>query len=77
MITLNRPQNRNAVNKFLAAELYEVFGEFDRDDTIKIAILTGKITIKRKNVNSYFFDLGSGDDAFCAGFDLKAFSSST
>lgn len=41
VITLNRPQARNAVNAATAEALFQAFGEFDRDDTLSVAILTG------------------------------------
>ncbi len=41
VITINRPQARNAVDSTTARALAEVFQEFDRDDTLDAAILTG------------------------------------
>ena len=41
VVTINRPEARNAVNSSTARALVEVFQEFDRDDTSDVAILTG------------------------------------
>jgi enoyl-CoA hydratase/carnithine racemase len=41
IITLNRPQARNAVNPETAVELRAAFKAFDKDDTQSVAILTG------------------------------------
>lgn len=41
VITLNRPQVRNAVNVATASALAQAFEEFDRDDSLSVAILTG------------------------------------
>lgn len=41
VITLNRPQVRNAVNAATAAALAEAFEIFDKDDSLNVAILTG------------------------------------
>ena len=41
IISINRPEVRNAVDPATATELYEAFLDFDRDDSAKIAILTG------------------------------------
>jgi enoyl-CoA hydratase len=41
LITLNRPEARNAVNGAAAAELYEAFDEFDKDDSAAVAVLWG------------------------------------
>lgn len=41
LVTLNRPESRNAVDSATAAELNRAFQEFDRDETLHVAILTG------------------------------------
>jgi enoyl-CoA hydratase len=41
IVTINRPQARNAVDFATAHTLAEVFQEFDRDETLDAAILTG------------------------------------
>jgi len=41
IVTLNRPQVRNAVNTATAAALAEAFAAFDQDDSLRVAILTG------------------------------------
>jgi enoyl-CoA hydratase len=41
VITVNRPERRNAVDAATAAALLAAFEAFDRDDTAHVAILTG------------------------------------
>jgi enoyl-CoA hydratase len=41
IVTINRPEVRNAVNKAAAAALAENFRRFDADDQLSVAILTG------------------------------------
>lgn len=41
VVTINRPEVRNAVDAVTAAGLVEAFRSFDQDDTLRIAILTG------------------------------------
>ena len=41
IITLNRPQVRNAINKATADALREAWLEFDADDSTRVGILTG------------------------------------
>lgn len=41
VVTINRPEARNAVNGLTAAALAEAFRAFEADDTLKVAILTG------------------------------------
>ncbi|MDD9909362.1 MAG: crotonase/enoyl-CoA hydratase family protein [Ahrensia sp.] len=41
IITINRPQRRNAVDRATGDRLYEAFQAFDQDDTVSVAILTG------------------------------------
>ena len=57
VITLNRPDARNAVNGALAEQLRAAIDRFEEDADAGVAILTGN------------------GQAFCAGMDLKAFSS--
>ena len=40
-VIMNRPEARNAVNGPAAAELYEAFDEFDKDDSAAVAVLWG------------------------------------
>lgn len=40
-ITLNRPEKLNAENPKLAEELIDVFGVVDRDDDVKVVVITG------------------------------------
>jgi len=55
VLTINRPEARNAVNGAVASALLDGYRRFEADGDAKILILTG-----------------AGDDAFCAGADLKA-----
>lgn len=41
IITLNRPQKRNAINEQMNKELFQAFGEVENDDQVKVMILTG------------------------------------
>ena len=41
-VTLNRPEKRNAVNCEVMCRLYDAWNELDRDDELRVAILTGK-----------------------------------
>src|SRR4051794_486334 len=41
IITINRPQAKNAVNGAVAAGLYASFERFDADPELRVAILTG------------------------------------
>src|SRR4051794_19393876 len=55
VITIDRPERRNAVDPNTADQLLEAYREFESDDDARILILTG-----------------AGEDAFCAGADLKS-----
>lgn len=41
VVTINRPEVRNAVNSATARKLGQAFVEFDNDDSLKVAVLTG------------------------------------
>src|SRR5215472_19055859 len=41
MVTINRPQARNAVDGATARELVDAFRRFDADESLYVAILTG------------------------------------
>ena len=41
LVTLNRPQKRNALSIALLAELARTLGEADRDDAVRCVVLTG------------------------------------
>jgi len=58
VISINRPERRNAVDRDCADALYAAFQAFDEDDTVSLAVLTGVAD-------------QDGKGAFCAGFDLK------
>jgi enoyl-CoA hydratase len=55
VLTINRPERRNAVDPDTADQLLERYREFEADDDARILILTG-----------------TGEEAFCAGADLKS-----
>ena len=55
LITINRPERRNAIGPVVSRELVDAWGRFRDDDEALVAVLTG-----------------AGDQAFCAGADLKA-----
>ena len=42
IISINRPERRNAVDKSTATDLYNAFLKFDNDNSLSAAILTGK-----------------------------------
>jgi enoyl-CoA hydratase len=54
LVTIDRPERRNAVDGETAAALLEAYERFTEDDA-RVMVLTG-----------------AGDEAFCAGADLKA-----
>jgi enoyl-CoA hydratase len=41
VITLNRPDQRNAINRPMCAQLWQAFEDFDKDPSVRVAILTG------------------------------------
>src|ERR687887_1558869 len=55
VITIDRPERRNAVDPSTADHLLEAYRSFESDDEARVMILTG-----------------AGDEAFCAGADLKS-----
>ena len=55
LVTIDRPERRNAVDGPTAAALLEAYERFAADDDARVMVLTG-----------------AGDQAFCAGADLKA-----
>jgi enoyl-CoA hydratase len=58
VVTIDRPERRNAIDGPTASELRKAFDRFCADDSARVLVLTG-----------------GGDDAFCAGADLKAIDS--
>jgi enoyl-CoA hydratase/carnithine racemase len=40
IVTINRPEVRNCVDRETAEALAEAFGGFDADDSLKVAVLT-------------------------------------
>ena len=55
VVTIERPERRNAVDGPTAELLGESYRRFEADDEARVLVLTG-----------------AGDEAFCAGADLKA-----
>jgi enoyl-CoA hydratase len=55
LVTIDRPERRNAVDGATAAALLEAYQRFATDGDARVMVLTG-----------------AGEDAFCAGADLKA-----
>ena len=55
LVTIDRPERRNAVDGETAAALLEAYERFAADDRARVMVLTG-----------------AGEQAFCAGADLKA-----
>ncbi len=41
VVTLNRPEKRNAVNSEVMCRLYDAWTRLDADDTLRVAVLTG------------------------------------
>lgn len=62
LITLNRPDARNAVNGELASDMEAVLDRFEEDDGVWVGVLTANTT-------------GHASPVFCAGADLKAINS--
>ncbi|HXW34137.1 MAG TPA: enoyl-CoA hydratase-related protein, partial [Acidimicrobiales bacterium] len=57
ILTINRPEARNAINAAVSTAMSDALDELESDDDCWVVILTG-----------------SGDKAFSAGMDLKAFA---
>jgi len=55
LLTINRPEARNAVNGAVASALLDGYRAFEGDAAARVLVLTG-----------------AGEQAFCAGADLKA-----
>jgi enoyl-CoA hydratase len=55
VITIDRPERRNAVDPNTADQLLEAYRRFEDDDGARVMVLTG-----------------AGEEAFCAGADLKS-----
>ena len=41
VLTINRPESLNAVNKPLHTELEDIFGDVARDEDVNVVVLTG------------------------------------
>jgi enoyl-CoA hydratase len=57
VLTMNRPERRNALNRDLFRAIGDAFVGAETDPDVRAIVLTG-----------------AGDEAFCAGMDLKAFA---
>jgi enoyl-CoA hydratase len=55
VVTIDRPERRNAVDPDTADQLLDAYRSFENDEEARVMILTG-----------------AGDEAFCAGADLKS-----
>src|SRR5919106_6315204 len=55
VITIDRPERRNAVDPNTADQLLDAYRRFEADDEARVMVLAG-----------------AGDEAFCAGADLKS-----
>lgn len=62
VITLNRPEARNAVNGDLASDMEAVLDRFESEDGVWVGVLTANTE-------------GQSNPVFCAGADLKAINS--
>ena len=40
-VTLNRPEKLNAFTGTMAADLYKSFAEYDKDDDVRVIVVTG------------------------------------
>lgn len=69
VMTMRRSEKRNAVNPAMAAELYDAFKRFDKDETACVALLHGEGLFMSSDCEQYFFCAGG---TFCGGFDLAA-----
>ncbi|MGH7813264.1 MAG: enoyl-CoA hydratase-related protein [Candidatus Binataceae bacterium] len=58
-ITLNRPERMNAYTGQMGAELHQAFYEFDRDDSVRVIVVTGAGRAFCAGA-----DLGTGGDTF-------------
>src|SRR5262245_14661468 len=55
VLTIDRPERRNAVDPATADQLLDAYRQFELDSEARVLVLTG-----------------AGEDAFCAGADLKS-----
>jgi len=61
ILTLNRPQRLNAINRIVLTEIDAALDEIERDDAIRVFLITGA-------------PRADGRPCFSAGFDLKSVS---
>jgi enoyl-CoA hydratase len=57
VITIDRPERRNAVDAATAAALAEAWERFDHDDSLRVAILTGAAGVFSSGADLVAFDL--------------------
>ena len=50
IVTIDRPERRNAVDSVTAGLLFEAFEAFDADDSASVAVLTGvgRVLLRRR-----------------------------
>jgi enoyl-CoA hydratase len=60
VLTIDRPERRNAIDPPTADRLLEGYRSFEADDDARVLVLTG-----------------AGEEAFCAGADLKSVAAAT
>lgn len=61
LLTLNRPEQRNAVNAELAADLRATLARFEADDTARVGILTGAGKVFSAGMDLKAFLAGEGE----------------
>jgi len=62
LITLNRPEVRNAVDRQTACELTDAFGAFDSDENAKVAVVRFAGDGRRCHIGGLLPTLGSAAD---------------
>lgn len=61
VVTIDRPHVRNAIDRTTAALLHDVFVEFDRDDDLDVAILTGSDGVFCSGADLHAVAAGNGN----------------
>lgn len=75
MITLNRPERRNAVNGALAAQLRAAVEAFEQDDALRVGILKGGGPVFCAGMDLRAFTEGESDDILFGPGRLAGFVS--
>lgn len=74
IITINRPQKLNALNKITIEELHQAFKMFDEDKSIRVIILTGSDTkafVAGADISEFSnFDVNQGSELARKGQEL-------